>query len=103
MSGSRPSSCYLHEIIPGPLLSFSKGEATRVFFWWAVFVVGRFNAKRLTFAIEYSARVTPGCRLLLRDISKTGDAASLQANHRSETMRSGGDRAETRKYEALPV
>src|SRR5213079_829495 len=40
--------------------------------------VGRFNAKRLTFPVEYSTRVTPGYRLLLRNVSQTGDAAYLR-------------------------
>ena len=55
------------------------------------------NAERLIFRVEYNARNTPGYRLLLRDVSQTGDVAYLPADHRSETMRSGGDCAEARK------
>src|SRR5882724_1602960 len=47
------------------------------------------NVERLTLGVEYHTRVTPGYRLLLRDVSQTGDAAYLPADHQSETMRSG--------------
>src|ERR1041385_3273742 len=60
--------------------------------------------KRLVFDIEHAIyRVTPGRCLLLRDVSQTGDAAYLPANHRAGTMRSSSDYAETRECRALPV
>src|SRR6476469_7317063 len=52
------------------------------------------NVEHLILRVEYNSRVTPGYRLLLRDVSQTRDAAYLPANHRSETMRSGRNRAE---------
>jgi len=53
------------------------------------------NVEHLILRVEYNSRVTPGYRLLLRDISQTRDVAYLPANHRSETVRSDGDCAET--------
>src|SRR5262245_1805609 len=61
------------------------------------------NIDHLLFRVEYHTRVTPGYRLLLRDVSQTGDAAYLPANSGSETMRSRGDRAEARKRRALSL
>ena len=61
------------------------------------------NVERLTFGIEHDYRVTADCRLLLRDLPETGDVAYLPANHRAETVRSGGDCAETRANRALPI
>src|SRR5262249_7901078 len=49
------------------------------------------------------SRVTPGHRLLLRDVPQTGDVAYLPADHRVETMRSKGDCTETRTIRALPI
>ena len=90
---------YLQNPSPSPLRFEGRADV----FLSRCLAVGRFNAKRLPFPVEYSTRVTPGYRLLLRNVSQTGDAAYLPANHRSETMRSGGDCAETRKCRALSI
>ena len=101
MRSSRPRRNYLDEITLTLTLSLPKGEATwcgsRHCSGWTR------NAERLILRVEYNARQTPGHRLLLRDVSQTGDVAYLPTNHRSETMRSSGDCAETRKSRALSL
>src|SRR6478672_6238873 len=98
------ASSFRFELREGRTQSVSplpKGEAT----WWARSHCTGWtrNAQRLILRVEYNARHTPGYCLLLRDVSQTRDVAYLPANHRSETMRSGRDCAETRKCRALPV
>src|SRR5436190_17398293 len=95
---SRRRRRYLDEIT----LTLAKGEETR-FLLTRVFRVWTRKVEHLTLEVEYNARHTPGCRLLLRHVSQTGDAAYLPANHRSGTMRSGNDCAETRECGALSV
>ena len=77
----------VHCVAASPTITFRDG----------VFRVWRRNAESLIFRVEYSTRVTPGYRLLLRHLSQTGDVAHLPANHGSATVRAHGDHAKTRK------